>query len=325
MEDPTVRGGRHQGDAVIIVENLVKRYGSHRAVDGITFEVAKGELFGLLGPNGAGKTTTIGVLSTLLPADGGRASIGGHDVAGDPGGVRRLIGVVPQEIALYQDLNARDNLLFWGRIHGLGGKALGTRVERLLELVALGEHARQKVETFSGGMKRRLNLAAGLIHNPEVLFLDEPTVGIDAQARTKLLALIGDLAADGLTIIYTTHYLEEAEQLCHRIGVIDQGRMVAVGDKEDLISQIGDEDRVRVQVPSERHRALTSAAETWPGVDSVSERRGKLEIRVADGGAVLPPLQAWLAAEGLDLAQLEVIRPNLETLYLNLTGRGLRE
>ena len=310
---------------MIIVENLVKRFGSQRAVDGIGFEVAKGELFGLLGPNGAGKTTTINVLSTLLVADGGRAVIGGHDVARDAAAVRRLIGVVPQEIALYLDLGARDNLLFWGRVHGLGGKALDERVDRLLEHVALGEHARQKVETFSGGMKRRLNLAAGLVHEPEVLFLDEPTVGIDAQARSKLLGLIGELADAALTIIYTTHYLEEAEQLCDRIGVIDRGRMVAVGDKEDLISQIGDEDRVRVQVPAARRAELAAAAATWPGVKSVGEHRGKSEIRAADGGAVLSPLQAWLAAADLELAQLEVVRPNLETLYLNLTGRGLRE
>jgi len=310
---------------VIIVENLVKRFGSRRAVDGIGFEVAKGELFGLLGPNGAGKTTTINVLSTLLVADGGRAVIGGHDVARDAAAVRRLIGVVPQEIALYQDLGARDNLLFWGRVHGLGGKALDERVNRLLEHVALSEHARQKVETFSGGMKRRLNLAAGLVHEPEVLFLDEPTVGIDAQARSKLLGLIGELADDGLTIIYTTHYLEEAEQLCDRIGVIDRGRMVAVGDKEDLISQSGDEDRVRVLVPAARRDELAAAAAKWPGVQAVGEHRGKSEIRATDGGAVLPALQAWLAAADLELAQLEVVRPNLETLYLNLTGRGLRE
>jgi ABC-2 type transport system ATP-binding protein len=307
------------------VEDLVKRYGAQRAVDGIGFEVSRGELFGLLGPNGAGKTTTINVLSTLLPADGGRAVIGGHDVASEPAAVRRLIGVVPQEIALYQDLGARDNLLFWGRVHGLKGQDLQARVARLLDLVELGEHARQKVETFSGGMKRRLNLAAGLVHGPAVLFLDEPTVGIDAQARSRLLDLIRQLADEGLTIVYTTHYLEEAEQLCDRIGVIDRGRMVAVGDKEDLIREIGDEDRVRVAVPAPRRAELAAAATAWPGVTSVREHRGKSEIRAADGGAVLPSLQAWLAAADLELAQLEVVRPNLETLYLNLTGRGLRE
>jgi len=310
---------------VIQVKDLVKKYGAHRAVDGISFEVARGELFGLLGPNGAGKTTTIGVLATLLPGNGGSVTVGGHDVAREPGAVRSLLGLVPQEIALYTDLDARTNLEFWGKLHGLDGTALRARVDELLELTDLQEHARQKVENFSGGMKRRLNLAAGLVHSPEVLFLDEPTVGIDAQARSRLLELIGELSAQGLTVIYTTHYLEEAEQLCDRIGVIDKGRLVAVGDKEDLISQIGDEDRVRVDVPAEARPGLAAAAMGWTGVESVGERRKKVEIRARDGGALLPELQSWLAAQGLPLSQLEVDRPNLEALYLNLTGRGLRE
>ena len=310
---------------MIQVKDLVKKYGAFRAVDGISFEVGRGEIFGLLGPNGAGKTTTIGVMATLLPGNGGSVTVGGHDVARDPGAVRRLLGLVPQEIALYMDLDARTNLDFWGKLHGLGGAALRSRVDELLELTDLQEHARQKVESFSGGMKRRLNLAAGLVHSPEVLFLDEPTVGIDAQARSRLLELIAELGRQGLTVIYTTHYLEEAEQLCDRIGVIDKGRLVAVGDKEELIRQVGDEDRVRVQVPEAARPQLLAAAADWPGVNSVGERRGKLEIRSRDGAALLPPLQAWLAEHDLPLSQLEVDRPNLETLYLNLTGRGLRE
>ncbi len=209
---------------MIEVRELVKKYGSVTAVDHITFSVARGELFGLLGPNGAGKTTTISVLSTLLPGDGGQALVAGIDVARDPQAVRRRIGVVPQEIALYEDLNARENLHFWGRLYGLGGAGLKARVEEMLELVDLLDHAKQRVSSFSGGMKRRLNLAAGLMHNPDVLFLDEPTVGIDAQARSRILELIKDMNRRGLTVLYTTHYLEEAEQLCDRIGVIDRGQ-----------------------------------------------------------------------------------------------------
>ena len=310
---------------MIEVRDLVKKYGTQRAVDGVSFTGARGELFGLLGPNGAGKTTTIGVLSTLLRADGGQVRIGGHDVAVSPAEVRRLIGVVPQEIALYTDLTARDNLMFWGRLHGLGGAALNRRVEELLVMADLADQAKRRVEAYSGGMMRRLNLVAGLIHEPEVLFLDEPTVGIDAQARTRILELIAGLGRQGLTVIYTTHYLEEAEQLCDRIGVIDRGRLVALGDKESLITQIGDVDLIRLSLPGERRADFAAACEAWDGCAGVGERRGKVEVRARDGGALLPRIQDWLAANGLPLEQLEIERPNLETLYLTLTGRGLRE
>jgi linearmycin/streptolysin S transport system ATP-binding protein len=310
---------------LIKVKDLVKKYGSLRAVDGISFEVGKGELFGLLGPNGAGKTTTISTLATLLPPDGGQASIGGHDVATDPGQVRKLLGVVPQEIALYTDLNARDNLRFWGELYGLGGKPLEIRIGELLELASLSAHATQKVSTYSGGMKRRLNLVVGLIHSPEVLFLDEPTVGIDAQARSRILEMIMQLGQGGMTVVYTTHYLEEAEQLCDRIGVIDQGRMVALGDKEELIAQVGHHDLVRFQLDPVHRASVMEASASWHGFHAVGEKRGKVEIETQDGARLLPQLQAWLQDHEQPLDQLEIERPNLETLYLNLTGRGLRE
>jgi ABC-2 type transport system ATP-binding protein len=325
VDASTVEDPPPQGDGVIEVTDLVKKYGSHRAVDGVSFTVGRGELFGLLGPNGAGKTTTIGVLSTLLRPDGGQVRIGGHDVTASPAQVRRLIGVVPQEIALYTDLTARDNLMFWGRLHGLGGAQLSRRVEDLLVMADLADHAKRRVDAFSGGMMRRLNLVAGLIHEPEVLFLDEPTVGIDAQARSRILELIGQLGRKGLTVIYTTHYLEEAEQLCDRIGVIDRGRLVALGDKESLISQIGDVDLIRLSLPAAAHAAFVAACGAWPGCAGVGERRGKVEVRTRDGGLMLPHIQDWLRAHDLPLEQLEIERPNLETLYLTLTGRGLRE
>ena len=310
---------------MIEVRELVKKYGSTTAVDRLSFNVERGELFGLLGPNGAGKTTTISVLSTLLPASGGRAIVAGCDVAKDPHGVRQRIGVVPQEIALYEDLSGKDNLEFWGRLYGLSGRNLGRRVEEMLEAVELTEHARQKVESYSGGMKRRLNLAAGLMHGPEMLFLDEPTVGIDAQARGKILALIRRLNEDGLTVLYTTHYLEEAEQLCDRIAVIDRGVLAALGDKEALISQIGDEDTVRFRLTREETDALREAAADWPGVAAITYRRGAAEVRARDGVETLAAIQTWLAGRNLSLEHLEVQRPNLETLSLNLTGRALRE
>jgi ABC-2 type transport system ATP-binding protein len=310
---------------VIEVQDLVKKYGPTVAVDHLSFEVERGELFGLLGPNGAGKTTTISVLSTLLPADGGRCIVAGCDVATDARGVRERIGVVPQEIALYEDLSARDNLQFWGRLYGLQGRDLRRRVDEMLEAVELAEHARQKVASYSGGMKRRLNLAAGLMHGPQVLFLDEPTVGIDAQARSRILEMIQRLNDDGLTVLYTTHYLEEAEQLCDRIGVIDRGVLAAIGDKEALIREIGDEHTVRFALAGELLEPLRGVATDWPGVASVQHDRGQAIVRCADSARTLPRIQAWLADRDLALSHLEVHRPNLETLYLNLTGRALRE
>jgi ABC-2 type transport system ATP-binding protein len=239
--------------------------------------------------------------------------------------VRRLIGIVPQEIALYTDLTARDNLEFWGRLYGLSGKILKSRVDELLEMADLTEQSNQKVADYSGGMKRRLNLVVGLVHSPEVLYLDEPTVGIDAQARSRILEIIKGLSGSGLTVIYTTHYLEEAEQLCDRIGVIDRGKMVAVGDKEELINQIGDEDSIRFLLPEDKISVFQAQCQRWKGCLGVSRKRGKIEVRADDGSQLLPEIQQWLQSNNLPLSQLEIERPNLETLYLNLTGRSLRE
>ncbi len=310
---------------MIKVTELVKSFGTLTAVDGLSFDVREGEIFGLLGPNGAGKTTTISALSTLLPVDSGTIIVCGHDTAREPVQVRRRIGMVPQELALYEELNAEQNLRFWGRLYGLDGKALRTRVSELLEVSELAEHARRPVKGFSGGMKRRLNIMIGLVHRPEVLFLDEPTVGIDAQARSRILELIRQMNADGLTVLYTTHYLEEAEQLCDRIAVIDQGRLVASGDKEELIRQIGEADLVRCQVPAEVLPELATALAEGEDVAEAGERRGKLQVECRDGADLLPRLQAELTGRGLELEQLEIIRPNLETLYLKVTGRALRE
>jgi ABC-2 type transport system ATP-binding protein len=198
-------------------------------------------------------------------------------------------------------------------------------VGELLELSELAEHARRPVKGFSGGMKRRLNIMMGLVHAPDVLFLDEPTVGIDAQARTKILDLIRGMNEQGLTVLYTTHYLEEAEQLCDRIGVMDNGRLAALGDKEELIRQIGESDAVRVHLDADRHDDLAAAAVDWRGVTWAGLRKGKFEIQCDDGASVVADLQGWLAGRELDLDQLEVIRPNLESLYLKITGRALRE
>jgi ABC-2 type transport system ATP-binding protein len=208
-------------------------------VDGLDATVKVGEAFGLLGPNGAGKTTTLSVLCTLLRPTSGTAAVGGHDVRRDPKAIRRLIGLVPQEIALYPRLTARENLRYFGRLHGLRGKALEERVEEALATVALEEHAERPVAAFSGGMKRRANLAAAILHRPSILFLDEPTVGIDAQSRSLILGYLMRLREGGTTLVYTTHYMEEAQQLCSRVAVMDSGRIVADGTPADLLARHG--------------------------------------------------------------------------------------
>ena len=200
-------------DFIITANDLHKSYGAQAAVQGITFGVQRGEVFSLLGPNGAGKTTTISMLSCLLKPTSGDAIIAGHSIRREPGAVKRVIGVVPQEIALYQALSARENLMFWGQMYGLGGAELRKRVDEVLELVGLRERARDRIETYSGGMQRRINIAAGMLHRPQVMFMDEPTVGIDPQSRRNILDMVKQLNAQGMTVLYTTHYMEEAQEL----------------------------------------------------------------------------------------------------------------
>jgi ABC-2 type transport system ATP-binding protein len=227
------------GAAVLEVRGLVKRYrgAGENAVDGLGFTVRKGEFFGLLGPNGAGKTTAISVICTLLPPTGGTVSIDSIDIARNPSGARRRFGLAPQEIALYPSLTGRENLRYFGRLYGLRGRALARRVDECLALAGLEGSADKRVDAYSGGMKRRANLAAAILHEPPLLFLDEPTVGIDAQSRNAILERLAGLREAGTTIVYTTHYMEEAEQLCSRVAVMDRGRIIAEGAPGDLIGE----------------------------------------------------------------------------------------
>ena len=222
---------RHGVDA-IVVDKLRKQFDPPKgpvAVDGVSFAIREGEIFSLLGPNGAGKTTTISILSCLLKPDSGEADVGGFSVFRKPDEVKKLIGVVPQDIALYEDLSGRENLMFWGRMYGLSGAALNKRVDEVLELIGLIDRQKDRVDKYSGGMKRRVNIGAALLHKPRILYLDEPTVGIDPQSRRAILDGVKDLNAGGMTVLYTTHYMEEAQELSDRIGIMDQGRMIAVG------------------------------------------------------------------------------------------------
>jgi len=313
-------------DFILSADDLHKSYGAQAAVQGISFGIQRSEVFSLLGPNGAGKTTTISMLSCLLPPTRGDATIDGHSIRREPGAVKRVIGVVPQEIALYQVLSARENLLFWGQMYGLGGAELGRRVDEVLDLVGLRERAKDRIETYSGGMQRRINIAAGLLHRPKLLFMDEPTVGIDPQSRRNILDMIKQLNAQGMTVLYTTHYMEEAQELSSRIGIIDHGKLMALGTLDELTRLVGEEDVVELQVgadstPPELLRALNGVK----GVSHASRENGTLRLLARDGNAALPELITLANSQGTRITNVNIREPNLEAVFLHLTGRALRD
>jgi len=306
------------------VEKLGKRYGEIRAVDDISFEVRKGELYGLLGPNGAGKTTTMSMLSGLLRPDEGRILFDGIDLAADPIRVKARLGVVPQETALYENLSARENLRFWGGLYGLAGAALDRAVDRVLEQVGLAGRAKDAVRAYSGGMKRRLNLGLGLVHSPQAVLMDEPTVGIDPQARLNILEVVKNVVASGATVLYTTHYLEEAETLCDRIGIMDHGRILAEGTLEELKRRVGKKEilTVRGSFDAEAAKArLTGTA----GVLSITAEPGRLTLSVDGAGRAAVDLLSGILSSGMQVEGVSIQPPSLSSLFLDLTGRELRD
>ena len=309
---------------MIHAENLSKRFGETRAVDGISFEVRKGEIYGLLGPNGAGKTTTLSMLSGLLDPDEGRILFDGIDLSADPIGVKSRLGVVPQETAVYEDLTARENLRFWAGLYGLAGAELTTAVSSALEQVGLTTRADEPVKNFSGGMKRRLNLSLGLAHHPAAILLDEPTVGIDPQARLNILDVVRNVAAAGTTVLYTTHYLEEAEKLCDRIGIMDHGRILAEGTLDELKQRLGGEEilTVRGSFTPEQARGLVGRVD---GARLIASDDGRLVLSC--GGAVkgATDLLAAIFAGGFSVEGVSIEPPSLNGLFLKLTGRELRD
>jgi ABC-2 type transport system ATP-binding protein len=309
-------------EPVIRVKDLVKRYGELLALDSVCFEVVRGEIFGLLGPNGAGKTTTISILSSLTPPTSGSASVGGFDVVSDSLKARSRMGVVPQEIALYPSLSARDNLLFWGRMYGLPERTLTRRVDEILEIVELADRAKSRIDTFSGGMKRRINIAAGLLHRPEVLFLDEPTVGIDPSTRRSILDLVRELNSEGLTILYTTHYLEEAEYLCSRVGIMDEGRMVAAGTRDELTESIGATGVISVRADG-LDGSVVDVLSALPEVVEIARDGTELRLNVMRGSSLLPVVVEKLTTSGASVHSIDVTVPNLESVFLHLTGKHL--
>ena len=306
------------------VQGLIKSYGPVRAVDGVSFTVAKGELYGLLGPNGAGKTTTMSMLSGLLAPDEGHILFDTLDLSADPLKVKAQLGVVPQEPALYENLSARENLQFWGGLYGLSGARLTQAVDRVLELVGLTDRAKDPVKQYSGGMKRRINLALGLVHSPRAVLMDEPTVGIDPQARLNILEAVKQVAASGTTVIYTTHYLEEAEQLCDRIAIMDHGKILAEGTLDELKSRVGGRDVVTVR-GSFDVGSVMPRLDAMAGVQVTSAEPGRLVLSVEGSGRGAVDLLSHVLAEGLAIDGISIQPPSLNTLFLNLTGRELRD
>jgi len=312
----------------IVVEGLHKQFDPPKgpvAVNGVSFRIDEGEIFSLLGPNGAGKTTTISILSCLLKPDAGDARVGGFSVTRQAEEVKKLIGVVPQDIALYDDLSGRENLLFWGRMYGLGGAALDKRVDEVLELIGLVDRQKDRVEKYSGGMKRRVNIGAALLHKPRFLYLDEPTVGIDPQSRRSILDGVKDFNAAGVTVLYTTHYMEEAQELSHRIGIMDRGVMIAVGTHAELVRLVGERTRIDLVID----RNAETLAEQWrglPGLASVSEPQdGRVWLLAEDANTLTPLLFDSVRALGARITKIDLAEPNLETVFLHLTGRALRD
>jgi ABC-2 type transport system ATP-binding protein len=305
----------------IVVNDLRKRYGAVQALDGVSFAVREGEVFGLLGPNGAGKSTTVRALVTLTSPDSGSASVAGHDVLSEQAAVRRVIGYVPQDSGVDELGTGRENLTLQGRVQGMGGRELRTRADELLELVGITDAANRIVKTYSGGMRRRLDIALGLVHRPRVLFLDEPTTGLDPEARVVMWKEVSRLAqAESLTILLTTHYLEEADQLAHRLAIVSQGKVVVEGTPAALKAGLRG-DAVHVEL---ENGAVDDAARVLSGVGAPPEQvlDGRTIVsRVENGGRALPRIISALEAAGIAVASVSLSRPSLDDVYLHFTGR----
>lgn len=309
---------------MIEVEQLRKEYGEFVAVDEVSFTANAGEIFGLLGPNGAGKSTTISCISGILEPTSGRISVMGHDVVSDGVASRKHLGVVPQELAIYEDLSATENLNYWGGAYGLRGDKLKTRVQEVLRDIGLLDRAKEPSKNFSGGMKRRLNFGCAVVHEPKVLLLDEPTVGVDPQSREKLFDLVQAQVEAGTCVLYTTHYMEEAEKLCDRLAIVDHGKIIAHGTLDELRNMLGERDLVRLSGqfnPSKVNEAFQDRND----IEVLIVNETDLQLSVSDGSQKLPDLFAALNKADAHIGETTLSRPNLESLFIKLTGKELRE
>ena len=304
--------------------DLVRRFGDRVAVDHVSFHVTAGETYGLLGPNGAGKSTTIKLVCGLLARHGGTVRLAGQQVDGRHLAAKAVVGYVPQDIALYPDLSAAENLRFFGRLYGLTGAELRARVDEVLHLVDLSDRAGDRVDTFSGGMKRRLNIAAGLVHRPQLLVLDEPTVGVDPQSRHAILESVARLGREGMAVLYTTHYMEEAQRLCDRVGIIDHGRLVAEGTHRELVSLVAEQDRIVLGATGDL-RVLAERLGSLDGVTGTTVGDGSVQVLTTDARRLLPRVLEAAEATDAEVTSVEVVQPDLEAVFLHLTGSALRE
>lgn len=310
---------------MLSVENLTKQYGDFTAVDSVNLESGEGRIFGLLGPNGAGKSTTISCISGLLPPTSGRILVAGFDIVKEGKQAKASLGIVPQELALYEDLPAVENLNYWGKAYGLRGDALDSRVSEVLDHIGLADRAKDLPKTFSGGMKRRLNFGCGIVHKPRVLLLDEPTVGVDPQSRQRLFEMVEAERDAGACVLYTTHYMEEAERLCDSLAIIDHGKLIAEGTVDELKAQLGARDVLQL---SGRFPDGTGAGIIGKGIgdlEMISEEDGVLTMTLAVASQHLPAIFAAIAESNGVVTETSLRSPNLETLFLLLTGKELRE
>src|SRR5215207_3558071 len=295
---------------ILEVKALVKQYDAFTAVKGIIFDIKNGEIFSLLGPNGAGKTTTISMLSTLYSPTSGDATIGGHSISKDPMAVKQVIGVVPQDLALYEDLTAKENLVFWGQMYGLSGKALNSRVDEVLEQIGLVDKANNRVKTYSGGLKRRVNIGVGLLHKPRLLFMDEPTVGIDPQSRRAILDTVKELNKQGMTVLYTTHYMEEAAELSNRVGIIDHGELIALGTQEELTKQVGHTDTLILHIgENEDADALANSLKNIPDVLEANATDHEVSIITPQAENILASVVSKANESGIKIRSIDIREP----------------
>jgi ABC-2 type transport system ATP-binding protein len=310
--------------ATLSCAGLRKSFGDRTAVDGVGFSIEAGETYGLLGPNGAGKTTTISIVCGLLARDAGEVMLEGRAFDSSSTEAKSAIGFVPQEIALYLDLSAKENMRFFGRLYGLKDPELADRVAEVLETVGLDDRANDRTSEYSGGMKRRLNIGLGLLHRPSLLVLDEPTVGVDPQSRNAILDAVERLGAGGMAVLYTTHYMEEAERLCDRVGILDEGQLLAEGTRRELVSSIGEHDRIRLVSPEAPEDTL-EALRSLPGIVEVAAREQHIDLLVDDARVSLGPIVQAITNRGASVSSVEVQEPDLEAVFLSLTGKALRD
>ncbi len=310
--------------SLLKVNNLKKYFKEVKAVNGITFDVKKGEVFGLLGPNGAGKSTTISMISTLFNPTSGEITYNGESIVEKPKAIQQKLGVVPQEIALYPTLSGLENLKFWGHAYGLRGSELNKRIEDISQVIGIKDRLKDKIEKYSGGMKRRINIGAALLHKPDLLIMDEPTVGIDPQSRNHILDTVLKLNEEGMTIIYTSHYMEEVEYLCSRISIMDMGEIIASGTQEELVDIIKGQKKINIKL-DHVDDTLISIIKTIEYVEKVETHENEMILTTQNGENIFKDLISKTAETESNILSIDIKKPNLEAVFLHLTGKALRD